>query len=160
MSESLTNLGSAKVDATEETNIPDTDSTILTWSPVDGLVIEIDNHVYGGSGVPIYAELKDADGNDLPRDTEVILRWDTPSRDQPMIVSERLSNIRQYRTLSLKEQQNEEYREQTRTELKSDGLIVLDFEEVQVAINSSTQIDWDNSRLEIDRKAVTVRAED
>jgi len=160
MSESLTNLGSEKVDATEKTNTTGKLDAILTWSPVDGLSIVLSNAVLGGAGIPVYAKLQDSNGDDLPRDTELVFQWNTPSRDQPMIVSEKLSNIRQYRTLSLTEQQNEEYREQTRVPLKGNALEVMDFETVSVAINSSAQVDWSNSRVEVDRRAVNVVAED
>jgi hypothetical protein len=160
MGESLTNLGSQRVTATENTNVTGQLTSILDLEPVDGLRLVLSNLVYGGAGIPIYAVLQDSGGNDLPLDTELALRWYTPSLDQPQVVSEIRRNIRPYRTLTLNEQQNEEYREQVRTELKNSAseLVVTDIERLEVAINSSAQIDWANSRLAFDRKAVDIVA--
>jgi hypothetical protein len=158
MSESLSNLGSQKVDATEETNVTGQMTSILGLSPVDGLMLVIMNRAQGGAGIPMYAELKDSNGNDLPLDTEVVLRWDAPHLDQPMVVSETLRNIRPYRTLSLTDQQSDDYRDRTRIGLKGRALEVLDTQSVEVAINSSEQIDWSNSRVEFERAHVETRS--
>ena len=158
MSETLSNIGTSKVDAEEQTNDLGILSTILSFQPIDGMEMVVQNSVGGKRGIPIYAELKDSNGNDLPLDTVVAIRWDAPHLDQPKIVSYKLDNIRQYRTLSIKEQQSEDYRERTRQELKGSSLTVEDNEEMQVAVKSSEEIDWSNSTLYVDENAVTVRS--
>lgn len=158
MPETLSNLGTSKVSATEETNVTGQMTPILTLSPDDGLQMIIDNQ--GGRGVPVYASLQDSGGNDLPLDTNLTLRWNANHLDQAQVVAFTLDNIRQYRTLSIKDQQNEEYRERTRIRLKGPELVVEDIEELEVAVESSAQIDWSNSQLYIDENAVTVQSGD
>lgn len=154
----LSNQGADKVDATERTNAVDQLTSILDFSPIDGMVLEISN--LGGAGFPLALDLEDSNGDDLPQDTKVVIRYDAPHLDQPRVVSETLSNIQTYRTLSIKEQQNEEYIDQTRISLKGRALRVRDIDDVQIAIESDTQIDWANSRAYIDKRAVTVRSEE
>lgn len=158
MPETLSNLGTKKVDATQENNVTGQMTSILAFSPNDGLEMEVDAIVGGQSGIPIYAQLQNTAGDDLPLDTELTIRFDAPILDQPQVVAFTLGNIRQYRNLSIKEQQNEDYRDRTRIELKGSSLVVEDNEEMQIAVESSEQIDWANSQVYIDEKAVTVRS--
>ena len=156
MGEELSNLGTPRVDAAEETNTIGERTPILTFQPVDGLRMVVRNRADGKAGIPMIAELQDSSGNDLPLDTELVLRWDAPHLDQPQVVSETLRNIRVYRDLTLTEQQNEDYRDRTRIKLKGKAVEVHDIEEFEVAILSSTQIDWANSRLQFEGDAVDV----
>lgn len=158
MPETLSNLGTSKVDAEERENVTGQMTEVLALSPKDGLVFELSNIVDGKEGIPIYASLVGQDGDDLPLDTELVLRWDAPHLDQPQVVSFKLDNIRQYRSLSIKEQQNEDFRDRTRNELQGQKLVVEDNEEAQVAIRSSEVIDWAASEVYIDENAVNVRS--
>ncbi|WP_435119096.1 hypothetical protein [Halolamina sp. C58] len=158
MPETLSNLGTSKVDAEERENVTGQMTEILALSPNDGLRLILSNIVDGMEGIPIYANLVGQDGDPLPLDTKLVLRWDAPHLDQPQVVSFALDNIRQYRTLSIKEQQNEDFRDRTRNELKGRTLTVEDNEEVQVAVLSSEVIDWAASEVYIDENAVTVRS--
>ncbi|WP_436924962.1 hypothetical protein [Halosimplex amylolyticum] len=158
MSESLTNMGSQNVDATEEQNVTGQMTPILTLSPIDGLKLILEQRADGESGIPMYAELKDSNGDDLPLDTELVLRWDAPGKTQPEVVSEKLENIRPWRTLSLTEQQNTDYEDQTRIDLNGRRLEVLDIQNFEVAIRSSEQISWPNSRIEFARQHVDTRS--
>jgi hypothetical protein len=161
MSETLTNMGTEKVDANEETNVTGQMTPILEFSPNDSLVLRLSN--MGGQGIPIFAELRDSNGDLLPLDTNFTLRGDSPIFDQPKVVAHTKSNIQVYRTLDIKEQQNTEYKDRTRLELKGrharEGLRIEDVDTLEVAIESSAQIDWDESRVFIDEKAVTVETE-
>lgn len=154
MTESLSNLGSSKVDATEKTNVTDQMTAIVRWQPKDGLKLVVRN--LNRAGIPLYALFRDGADNDLPLDTEIAFRWESPADDQPTIVSEKLSNIRPWRQLSLKDQQNEEYRRQVHIDLNGQGVETTDVEYFEIAIKSSAQIDWSNAQVEIDRKAVDV----
>jgi len=156
MTETLSNLGTRQVEATEKTNVVDQPTSVLGFSPIDGMVLDISN--MGGAGFPIQTKLRDANGDPLPLDTEVTFRWDAPHLDQPQVVSYKLSNIGTFRRLSIKEQQNEEYRDRTRVELKGSSLVIEDIESLEVFLESSEQIDWGNSEFYFDDKAVTVRS--
>ncbi|WP_435062395.1 hypothetical protein [Halobaculum sp. EA56] len=158
MSETLSNLGTRQVEATEQQNVAGQTTPILSFSPIDGMELEISN--MGGAGFPVQFKLYDSNGDQLPLDTEVYVRWDAPHLDQPQVVSYKLSNIGTFRRLSIKEQQNEEYRDRTRIELKGTSLVVEDIEDVEIAINSSAVVDWSQgSEFYFDDKAVTVRSE-
>lgn len=157
MGQSLTNLGSQKVDATEETNVTGQRTGIIEWQPKDGLVLEIRNIVAGG--VPVYMKLRDSNGDELPRDTEVTVRFDAPRLDSPSVVSEVITNIGVWNRLTLSEQQNEEYERQVTVDLEGRGLRVTDIETVEIAVDSSVQVDWANSQVEIDRQAVNIVSE-
>jgi len=154
MSETLSNLGTRQVEATEQQNVANQATPILSFSPIDGMAIKISN--MGGRGFPIQMKLRDANGDPLPLDTIVTFRWDAPHLDQPQVVSYKLSNIGTFRRLSIKEQQNEEYRDRTRIELKRLSLTVEHIESVEVVIDSSAVIDWTNSEFYLDENAVDV----
>jgi hypothetical protein len=159
MSQTLSNLGTDKVEAIEQTNVTGQRTPILSFTPIDGMMLALRGSSSGGVGIPIYAKLMDSNGDDLPLDTELVLRYDAPHLDQPKVVSHKLSNLRVYRGLSIKEQQNADYRDRTRIELKGSMLEVRDIDEVQIAINSSKEIDWSKSRVYIDEQAAVVYSE-
>lgn len=154
--ETLSNLGTPKVDAEQKTNVTGQMTDVLTFSPIDGLRLTLDNIVNGETGIPIYLDLKDGNGDDLPLDTTLTLRFDAPHLDQTQVVAYSLSNIRQYVNLSIKDQQNADYRDRTRISLKGRSLIVEDTESVSISIKSDTQIDWSQSQAYIDTDAATV----
>jgi len=154
MSETLSNIGTRQIEATEKENVADQPTSVLSFSPIDGMVLRISN--MGGRGFPIQMKLRDLNNDPLPLDTVVTFRWDAPHLDQPQVVSYKLSNIGTFRRLSIKEQQNEEYRDRTRVELKGTALTVEDIESVEVFIDSSEVVDWTYSEFYFDDKAVTV----
>lgn len=151
------NLSNISTIATEETNIPGVLDPILRIEPKDGTRLVFRPGVARGSesGIPIYAELKDSNGDDLPQDTTIALRYKAPTDDDPQTVSEPKTNIRTYQTLDLKDQQNEEYIDGVKHELKgSPPHVVRDVDEFFVSINSSVEIDWSKSQINIEEKAV------
>lgn len=156
MSETLSNLGTPKVDATEKTNVPGQMTNILEFQPIDGMVLTLLNR---GGGIPFQMDLRDANGDPLPLDTEVEIVYDAPHLQRPQTVSESLANIGTYNRLSIKEQQNEDYVEQTRISLNGQKLVVRDIDIASVAIESSQEIDWSNSRIYVDKDNVNTRQE-
>lgn len=142
--------------ATEETNIVDTTDPILAIEPDDGTVLIISANVSRGTepGIPIIADLKDSNGDPLPQDTEMVLQFEGPTDDSEYAVSLRKDSIRAYNTLDIKDQQNEEYVDRIKHELKGRELIVEDTDTFYVSIKSTKQIDWSKSRLTIDENAV------
>lgn len=154
MSETLSNLGTAKVEATERQNAPGQLTSILDFSPVDGMVLEV------RTLFALAMKLRDSNGDQLPQDTKVVIRYDAPKFDQPQVVSFPLEHIQIYRTLSIKEQQEEDYRDRTLVELKGESLTTRDIDTMEIAIDCDTQIDWSNSRLYIDKNSVSVYSEE
>lgn len=142
-------------DATQETNTTGQLTSILTYDPEEGTILQIRNRVAKGKevGVPIYMDLRDAADNPLPDDTEVMLRVDVPSQDQPVQVSEKLRNIAGWNALSMTEQRNEENIDATKVELEGDVINVRHFDSLRVDVDSSAAIDWSNSELYVDSKA-------
>jgi len=158
MGDSLSNLGTPKVDAIEKQNTTGRMTPILEFDPNDGILLEIMNQVMAGAepGIPIYAELRDSGDNDLPLDTDLVVRYEAPAMDQPQVVSEVMQNIRPYRTLNITEQQSTDYIDQVRQPLKGQKVQVRPMDTLEVAIDSSTQIDWSNSRLDFARQHVNI----
>lgn len=156
MSETLSNLGTPKVDATEKTNVPGQMTNILEFQPIDGMVLSLSNR---GGGIPFQMDLRDANDDPLPLDTNVEIVYEAPHLQRPQTVSEQLANIGTYNRLSIKEQQNEDYVEQTRIALNGQKLVVRDIDIASVAIESSQEIDWSNSRIYVDKDNVNTRQE-
>ena len=168
MTKQLSNQSSNKVVATEETNVTGVMSPILTFSPEDGLRLVLQGMVESGSarGFPIYADLNQGDGSDMPEDTELAVQYERPEMDQPQTVTFTLDHIRPWNSLTLEQQQDEETIDRVKVELKNTDsalakgvmpqLGVRDIDDLHVSVNSSAQIDWSQSRLYIDRNAVQV----
>lgn len=158
MADLLSNLGTAKVNATQKTNDTGTMDSILEFVPIDGMLLRL---LSRNGGPPIYLDLRDANGDPLPQDTEVSITYDRPEFDEPVRISQTLSNISTYNRLTIQQQQNEEYRERTRIPFKDryEAVGVRDLDRLNIAINSSTQIDWANSSAYVDGVNWTVVSE-
>lgn len=143
-------------EATEVTNTTGVMDPILEVEPTDGTAFVIDANVRRGSqaGIPIFADLRDSNDNQLPQDTEIVLQFQGPADADRTSVTEKKENIRAYNTLTIKNQQNEEYIDSVKHVLKGSGLVVEDVDTLYVSIKSSAQIDWSNSRLTISENAV------
>lgn len=152
----MTTLSNISDVATEETNTAGVRTPILVIEPEDGTSLFFRNSVPRGDapGIPIYAKLRDSNGDPLPQDTNIVLTFQAPSMDDPISVSVPRKNIRPYRGLSIEQQQNEEYIDRIKHELKGPMLEVEDVEEIRVEILSSKQIDWANSRLQFAESGV------
>jgi hypothetical protein len=153
MTKTLSNISK---EATEQTNTAGLMTTILSITPDDGMVIRVNGNVKKGDerGVPIYAELRDSNDDPLPDDTEVVLRYKAPSMEEPRAVSVPMKDILTYNIQALKDQQDRDIIDAVKHVLKGRALQVRDIDELQVAIDSSTVIDWANSRLHFEENAV------
>ena len=159
-------LSNATSYATERTNVTGVMSPILTFQPDDGLMLVIRGMVSAGEerGFPVYADLRDSNDDPLPEDTELSFRYKSPQMDAAQTVTHPIDHIRPWNSLTLNEQQDDEFIDRTKIELKNtdqalaQGEIpqvrVRDIDELRVSVNSSAQIDWSNSRLYVDRNAV------
>ncbi|MCT9095277.1 hypothetical protein [Haloarchaeobius sp. HME9146] len=141
---------------TQQTNVTGTTTPILEIQPENGTMLRFRDRVGQGSekGIPVVMKLKDAGGNELPTDTEVIFRVLRPTDDEPVPVSQKEDNIAAWNGLSTKEQRNEENIDQTKMNLKGDRVNVRDKDVLRVEANSSTAIDWGNSEFYFGREAV------
>ncbi len=156
MAETLSNLGTEKVDAVEKTNVPGQMTDILAFQPIDGIHLTLHNR---GGGIPFQMDLRDANDDPLPLDTKLEIVYDAPHLKRPQTVSETLANIGTYNRLSIKEQQNEDYIEQTRIGLSGAKLEIRSIDWVSIAVNTSTEIDWSNSRVYLAKENVSTRQE-
>lgn len=162
----LSNITQRKVTATERTNVPDVLSPILEFEPDDGIGLIIRGMVATGEadGFPIYADLRDSNGDPLPVDTSLAFQYERPSDDDRTTVTHVQDNIRVFNSLSINEQQNAEHIDQVKQVLKNTEaaqengetptLGVRDIDSLYVSVESSTQIDWSNSKLYVAGEAV------
>ncbi|WP_336001449.1 hypothetical protein [Halorientalis halophila] len=156
MSKPLSNISD---EATERTNTPGEMTPILELQPEDGLAWIIEAMVARGSqaGIPIFGGFYDSNGDPLPQDTRFAVQFETPNDDDRQTVTEVYEHIRDYLTLDLKDQQNEEYIDSVKHVLKGSRLVVEDVDTLYLSIESSAEIDWSQSgsRVSISEDAVT-----
>lgn len=151
---SLTNISEI---ATQVTNITGTMDPILEIQPKDGTVLVIENFNPRGDeeiGIPIFAELKDQNGNDLPQDSEMALEYEKAADDKARVVTETFDNINPYRSLSIQDQQNTDYIDAVKHVLQGRAIVVEQTDTLYVSLDSDTEIDWNNSRLQFAERNV------
>jgi len=150
---SLSNLSD---EATEVQNAPGVTTPILEVDPDDGTLIRLLNMVDTGTGMglPLIADLRDMNGDQLPTNTEIILRVKRPTDDEPTSVSIKEDNIAAYNQLTVSEQRDTDNIDSVKHELKGDRINVRDRDTLRVEIKSSAQIDWANSELYFYRQGV------
>lgn len=142
---------------TERTNTVGVLTPILEIDPEDGTSIVLINAVERGqqsAGIPIIADLRDGANDPLPEDTRVAVEFERPNDDNPTVVSIPFEDIRPYNTLSISDQQNEEYIDRIKHRLKGSALEIEDVDSAYISIESSAQIDWANSQLQVVPEAV------
>lgn len=152
MGRSVSHLSSV---TTQETNSTGQLTPILEINPENGTLLKFLNRVSQGraEGIPVIQDLRDANDNPLPTDTEYLFRVVRPTDDSPVAVSVKEPNIASWNSLSTAEQRNEDNIDSTKVELKG-NINVRDKDVLRVEVNSSAQIDWSNSELYFIREAV------
>ena len=143
---------------TERVNTPGVMTPILEIQPRDGTGIVVRNHVERGeqtAGFPIFGKFLDSNGDPLPLDTKMAVQFEGPNADNPETVTVPFDNIRAYRTLSIQDQQNEEYIDRVKHKLKGEALVLDDVDRAYLSIESSAEIDWANSRAQVAKSATT-----
>jgi len=130
---------------------------ILEISPDDGLFLNFDQaRVTRGSqrGIPIYAKLRDSNGDPLPLGTSIRVQYEPPGSDTDRsTISEVRDNIQPYHNLSIRDQQDEEFIDAVKIPLDA-PVNVRSVDTLHISIESSTEIDWDESQLYIEGNAV------
>ena len=149
-------ISNVSTEATEELNVTGELTPILRVQPEDGLALIFKNSVNRGdeAGIPLAANLEDSNGNDLPLDSDLALAYKQPGDTRETVVSETRDDIEPYRALSLAQQRKEDFIDATKIELNGARLVVRDIDELLVLLDSSAQIDYSNSRLSFNEKAV------
>lgn len=147
-------LSNISTEATEVVNTTGVRTSILDVTPEDGTALILYNMAEGAAGIPLYMDLQDSNGDDLPTGTEFALEFKSNIDDQFSAVSHVLDNIQPWNARGIAEQQNEEYVDSVRVPLKGPRLNVREVDTLRVAIQSSAQIDWSNSALYFDKRHV------
>ncbi|MGB9987314.1 hypothetical protein [Salarchaeum japonicum] len=163
MTKQLSNISNI---ATEKQNVTGQLTPVLEISPEDGRALVIRGQVAQGSedGIPIYADLRDSNGDPLPTNTAIALEYEAPSMDKADTVSYVQDNIRSYNSLSIDEQQNVDNIDAIKHVLKGTkeakeddrfpAVQVRDIDNLYVSLKGDTQIDWTQSALYVDKNAV------
>jgi len=153
----MQDLSNVHEDVTELVNDTGDLSPILSFSPESGLFFRLVNRVNRGrdEGVPIYFKLRDSNGDLLPVGTSVAVKFETPNDEQAHIVSEVRDNIQAWNNLSIRDQQEAEYIDSVKIPLKGRALTVRDIDTAYLVVDSTKQVDWDNSEVYIEGNAVT-----
>ena len=140
----------------QQTNTPGEMTPILTVVPENGTGIQFRNMVPQGDavGIPIYADLQDSNGNALPVDTSIVLTAKQPGDVKRSPVSNAEDNISTYVNKSISDQQSTDHVDSVKHELKGKAVNVRDVDELAVELETDVQVDWANSSLYFDEKAV------
>lgn len=151
---------------TAVTNSTGSFDSVLEISPVDGVGLILQNSVPKGQkpvGFPVYADLRDSNGDSLPNNTRVALAYESPTDNQWQIVSIPLANIRSYNEKTITQQQKKENIDSVKQELEASGtpeekagqtLEIRDIDTAYLLIESSVQIEHTKSEIYIDSDAV------
>ncbi|MFC6952231.1 hypothetical protein [Halorubellus litoreus] len=151
---------------TTATNDTGNFSPVLEISPDDGVGLILRNSVAVGQklvGFPVYADLRDSNGDPLPNNTRVALAYESPTDNQWQIVSVPLANIRSFNEKSITDQQKKDNVDSVKLELEAQGtpeqkagqtLEIRDIDTAYVLVESSVQIDHSKSEIYVDSDAV------
>ena len=164
MSESLFAAEGATSDhvSTEQNQTGQLDPVLAISPEDDGVGLIIQNMVDKGDqteGFPVYADLRDANDDQLPTNSRIAFAYEPTTADFWTIVSEVKGNIKTYNTKTIGEQQDRENIDQTKHRLDSPkgaeaALEIRDVDTVYLLLESSVQIDHSNSEFYIDQDAV------
>lgn len=137
-------------------NTPGEMTPIMIVEPENGTGLQFRNQVPQGSatGLPIYADLVDVNGDPLPVDTSIVLTAKQPGDAKRSAVSNAEDNISAYNNKSISEQQDALHVDSVKHELKGAAVNVRDIDEFAVEIETDVAIDWSQSSLYFERQGV------
>jgi len=139
---------------------------ILKVSPSRGLFLRFLNRVNKGdnAGLPIYADLRDSNGDPLPTNANMVIQATVAGSDDRFIISEEKGNISFYNSNDITTQQDVDNVDGAKIPLKPpdasarEGRVdyhdIRDIDALYLAVKSAAEIDWSNSRLFFDSEAV------
>lgn len=151
------------VDAVE--NVPGQMTPIIEIAPDRGTLVRILNSVARGDepGVPVFADLRDSNGDPLPTSTSVQFEVSAAGSSERFKVSREFDEISIYNTLTLSEQRNSDNIDATKHVLQQPetlggepvpGIEIEDVQDGYISIDSPVAVDWQNSALYVDSTAV------
>lgn len=137
---------------------------IVEISPDRGLMLRLINRIGKASrpGLPVYAKLRDTDGNHVPANTAAFFSLQVQGMEEPTKVSEKRGNVSHYLSNTLTEQRDTDNVDGSLfvlTAPETDGsepvpnIDVRDIDTLFFKIDSAATIDWDNSEFYIDTAA-------
>lgn len=142
---------------------PGADS-VVEISPERGLFLRITNAISKASrmGVPVYAKLRDTNGNHIPTDSASYFALRVQGMEEPVKVSERRGNVSFYSTNDLTTQRDTDNVDGSLYELQEPeteggepvkALRVRDIDALFFKVESSAEIDWSQSEFYVDSEA-------
>jgi hypothetical protein len=148
-----------------ETNTTGVMTPIARVTPERGTFLRLLNRVAKGSerGVPIYAKLRDSNGDLLPVSTKLQFEISPAGTDERMKVSKRQDQISVYNSYSIQEQRNADNVDATKMILTTpenmggDAVSDIEWSDIQdlfVSAKAAAQIDWSQSEFYLDSNAV------
>ncbi|WP_225334909.1 hypothetical protein [Halomicrobium urmianum] len=141
---------------------------VLGIDPTRGQFLRFINSVEKGEqsqGIPFYAKFRDANGDPLPINSKIYVALSLSGSNDKLTVSEEVSNISDWQTLSLKEQRNRDNIDAVKVVLQAPEsapnggeaiphLDVRDIDQAYLMMDSDAEIDWTNSEFYIESSAV------
>ena len=138
---------------------------VVKIKPERGLFIRIANAIAKASrmGVPVYSKLRDTDGNHIPTNTSAYFALEVQGMEEPVKVSEKKGNLSFYATNDITTQRDTDNVDGALFELQEpetqggepvSALRVRDIDRLYLSIESSEQIDWEQSQLFIEGSTV------
>lgn len=147
------------------TNVDLKPTPILEVNPDRGQFLRFHNvTIRGNTGLPVYFDLNDVNGDDLPTNTLVVFEIQYANSDDYHRVAVPKKQISFYNNNSITEQQNSERRhnalipmvfpEADNRDGVRDHLDVRDVDSFTVSIISAAQVDWNQSEWYFDENTV------
>lgn len=147
------------------TNVDLKPTPILEVAPDRGRFLRFHNRqIKGNVGLPVFFDLNDSNGNDLPTNTIVVFEFKMANGDDYHRVAVPKKAINFYNSNTITEQQNSERRHNALIPLKwpeasdneglRDYIDVRDVDSFTVSIISASQVDWTQSEFYFDDDSV------
>jgi len=169
MSKIYVSQGTSPDIVTQETNQTGRFDSILTVEPERGTFLRILSAIARGDdvGVPVYARLKDSNGDLLPTNSRYQFFLSPAGMEATLKISQRVRSISDHNTLSIKEQRNSDHVDTVKVKLQEPetmggqtlpGGESVDFRDIDVfgvELESTKAIDWAQAEFYIDSTAVT-----
>ncbi|QZP37753.1 hypothetical protein [Halobaculum magnesiiphilum] len=138
---------------------------IMEVSPDRGKFLRFENRtIRGNTGLPVYFDLNDTNGDDLPTNTLVVFEFQMSNGDDYHRVAVPKKQISFFNSNTISEQRNSErnhnaliplkYPEAADREGLREFIDVRDVDSFTVSIISTAAIDWDQSEWYFDENAV------
>jgi len=147
------------------TNVDLKPTPIMEISPERGRFLRFRNiTIRGKTGLPVYMDLNDSNGEDLPTNTLVVFEFQSSNGDDYHRVAVPKKQISFFNNNSITEQQNSERQHNALIPLKwpeassnsglREYLDVRDVDSFTVSVISATQIDWSQSEFYFEENAI------